>query len=53
MNEHVPAWLHWLGIVGTAALSWVQPIAGLVAIVWGSCQIYSWFVNRGWRRKEK
>src|SRR5689334_6243177 len=53
MTDNAPSWLHWLGIVGTALLSWVQPLAGLVAIVWGSLQIYGWIINRGWRRKEK
>lgn len=47
--DSAPGWLQWVGIVGTAALSWIQPIAGVVAIVWGLLQIYSWCEKR-WRR---
>lgn len=49
--DHAPAWAHWVGIVGTAALAWIQPIAGLVAIVWGSMQAYSWVINKKWRKE--
>lgn len=42
----IPGWINWLGIVGTAALSWIQPVAGIVAIVWGSLQIYAWIEKR-------
>lgn len=44
--------INWLGIVGTAALSWIQPLAGVVAIVWGCLQIYSWFEKRRKKKKE-
>lgn len=44
--------LNWLAIVGSAAASWLAPIASLVAIVWGCLQIYSWFEKRRKRRKE-
>lgn len=52
-HDNTPAWFNWLAIGGSAALAWIQPIAGIIAIVWGALQIYGWFVNRGWRRKEK
>jgi hypothetical protein len=48
--EHIadatPSWLNWIGIVGTAALSWIQPVAGVVAIIWGCLQIYTWLEKR-------
>ena len=37
---------HWVVIFGSAAAAWVQPLAGLVAIVWGCIQIYSWLEKR-------
>lgn len=43
----VPTWLNWVTIAGSAVLSWVQPIAGVVAIVWGCLQIYL-AVERRW-----
>lgn len=46
-----PAWLNWLTIVGSAAVSFIQPIAGVVAIVWGCLQIYGWFEKRRKGRK--
>lgn len=47
--DNTPSWVQWAGIVGTAALAWIQPLAGLVAIVWGLLQIYSWCEKR-WHR---
>jgi hypothetical protein len=44
--EATPNWANWVIIGGTAALSWIQPIAGIVAIVWGCLQIYGWFEKR-------
>lgn len=56
MSQHAlvesPAWINWIVIGGGAALSWIQPIAGLVAIVWGSLQIWAWTINRKWRRHD-
>jgi len=52
MQEAVPGWANWLVITGSALLSWIQPIAGAVAIVWGGLQIYTWCENR-WRKKKK
>lgn len=49
--DQTPSWANWLTIVGSAALAWIQPIAGIVAIVWGLLQIYSWFEKRR-KRKE-
>ncbi len=46
LMDSAPAWAHWIGIVGTAALSWIQPLAGVVAILWGCLQIYGWFEKR-------
>lgn len=50
MNQLIdaPSWVNWSIVVGGAALSWVQPIAGVIAIIWGILQIYSWFRNKKW-----
>lgn len=50
--SETPSWLNWLIIAGSAAASWLAPLASIVAIVWGSLQIYAWFVNKNWRRKK-
>lgn len=50
--DSAPSWFNWIGIVGAAALAWIQPIAGLVAIVWGCLQIYSWCEKR-WHRGDR
>jgi hypothetical protein len=47
-----PNWANWLAIVGTALLTWIQPIAGLVAIIWGCLQIYLALEKRWRKRKE-
>lgn len=51
LADVTPSWANWLTIAGSAALAWIQPIAGLVAIVWGCLQIWSWFERRK-NRKE-
>ena len=48
LTHHMQRFAVWFG---GSVLSWVQPLAGLIAIVWGVLQIYGWIVNRGWRRK--
>jgi hypothetical protein len=50
--QSTPGWLNWLIIAGSAAASWLAPIASLVAIVWGCLQIYSWFDKRRKGRRE-
>lgn len=52
LADAAPAWANWLTIAGTAALAWIQPVAGLVAIVWGGLQIFSWCEKR-WFKKGK
>lgn len=51
LADVTPSWANWLTIAGSAALAWIQPVAGLVAIVWGCIQIYSFFEKR-WKRRE-
>ena len=46
MADQTPTWFNWLAIVGSAAISFLQPMASLVAIVWGCIQIYSWWEKR-------
>jgi heme exporter protein D len=41
--DATPSWANWLIIGGSAAASWLAPVASLIAIVWGCLQIYSWF----------
>lgn len=50
--EHTPTWVNWITIVGAAVLSWLQPIAALVAIAWGGLQIYGWFEKRRNKRRK-
>ena len=52
LHEQTPAWANWVAIAGAAALSWLAPVASLVAIVWGCLQIYGWFEARKQRRKK-
>ena len=51
--DGVPNWANWLVIGGSAALSWIQPIAGIVAIVWGVLQIFSWVRNEIRARRKR
>lgn len=46
----VPNWVNWVVVVGGAALSWIQPIAGLVAITWGGLQIWAFVRNKKWKQ---
>jgi heme exporter protein D len=48
--ETTPRWVDFIIIGGSAALSWLAPVASLVAIVWGCIQIFDWFEKR---RREK
>ena len=41
---------NWLVILGSAVAAWIQPVAGVVAIVWGGLQIYL-AVEKRWFRK--
>ena len=44
--DNTPGWVNWIVIVGSAAASWLAPLASLVAIVWGCLQIYGWLEKR-------
>ena len=50
-SEQYPT-ANWFVIGGSAVLAGVQPIAGVIAIVWGGLQIYL-AVERRWFRKDK
>ena len=50
VQEQYPA-ANWAAIAGSAVLAWVQPIAGVIAIVWGLLQIYL-AVEKRWFRKQ-
>lgn len=50
ISDATPSWLNWVVIAGSAAASWIQPVAGIVAIVWGCLQIYGWFANKKWKQ---
>jgi uncharacterized membrane protein len=45
-------WLNWLGIAGSLALSIIQPLAALAALILACLQIYSWIEKRRKSRKE-
>lgn len=49
--DAVPSWANWLTILGSAALAWIQPIAGVIAIIWGCLQIYL-AVEKRWFKKQ-
>jgi len=51
--DSTPTWANWLIIGGSALVSWITPVAGVVAIVWGGMQIYSWIVNKDWKKKRR
>lgn len=49
--EATPAWANWLIVTGSAAASWLAPIASLVAIGWGCIQGYIAIQKyRHWKR---
>lgn len=49
MEQH-PGW-NWLAIVGTALVSWIAPIAGLVTIGLGLLKGYiEWQKYKDWKR---
>lgn len=50
--EATPAWVNWTVIGGSWAMSFLQPLALLVTVIWGGLQIYGWIVNKGWRRRK-
>lgn len=49
--DATPNWVNWSVITSSAVLSWIQPIAGIVAILWGCLQIYLAVEKRWFRRK--
>jgi acyl-CoA hydrolase len=52
LHDHTPAWANWLAIAGGALMSWLAPVASIVAIVWGCLQIYGWFEARRHKRRK-
>jgi hypothetical protein len=46
LTDDTPAWLNWLIIAGSWAVSFLQPLALLFTIVWTGLQIWSWFEKR-------
>lgn len=56
--ENMPAPLNWIAIVGSLALSILQPLAALAALVLAGLQIYilvkkHWFAGARDRRKKE
>lgn len=56
--DTVPSWLNWVTIVGSLALSVLQPLAALAALILAGLQIYllvkkHWYSGHRDRRKEK
>ena len=46
LTDGTPAWLNWLVIAGSWAVSFLQPLALLFTIAWTGLQIYGWFEKR-------
>jgi hypothetical protein len=44
--------VNWLVIGGSWAVSFLQPLALLVTVIWGGLQIYSWIEKRRRKRKD-
>ena len=50
--DATPSWANWAIIGGSWAVSFLQPLALLVTVVWGCLQIYTWIERRRKKRKE-
>lgn len=48
--DATPNWASWVTIVGSLALSILQPLAALAALVLAGLQIYNWFEKRRKKR---
>ena len=48
--DATPGWLNWTIILGSWAVSWLQPLALLITVVWGGLQIYL-AIEKRWFRK--
>ncbi len=46
LHDHTPAWVNWLVIAGSWAVSFLQPLALILTIAWTALQIYGWFEKR-------
>ncbi len=41
------------GSIGLGALTGIlPPLAAGLTVVWVALQIYTWFINKGWKRKD-
>jgi hypothetical protein len=49
--DNTPGWVNWLVIAGSWAVSFLQPLALFVTVVWGGLQIYLAVEKRWLRRK--
>ena len=52
LADSTPSWANWAIIGGSWAVSFLQPLALLVTVVWGCLQIYTWIERRRKKRKE-
>jgi hypothetical protein len=50
--DATPSWANWAIILGTWAVSILQPFALFITVAWGSLQIYL-AIERRWFRKGK
>ena len=50
--EATPSWANWALILGSWAVSILQPLALLVTVVWGGLQIYL-AVEKRWRKRRE
>ena len=52
LAEATPSWANWALILGSWAVSILQPLALLVTVVWGGLQIYL-AVEKRWRKRRE
>lgn len=50
--DQTPGWVNWAVILGSWAVSILQPLALLVTVVWGGLQIFLAVEKRWKKRKE-
>ena len=52
LAEATPSWANWALILGSWAVSILQPLALLVTVVWGGLQIFL-AVEKRWRKRRE
>ena len=50
LADQTPSWVNWAVILGSWAVSILQPLALLVTVVWGGLQIFL-AVEKRWKKR--